>query len=81
MRITLESTRQIVEINGVPCRVWEGTTASGVKVTAFVASVGVDVDDDASEFERELLETPQPRAREDWPGRMVFPSAGKARRN
>lgn len=72
MRITLESTRQIVECNGVECRVWEGTTAAGVKLTAFVARVAVERSDDAREFERDLLETEQPKPIGVWPIRMVF---------
>lgn len=32
MKITIESTTQIVEANGVKCRVWEGVTERGVKV-------------------------------------------------
>jgi hypothetical protein len=73
MKITLESTRQIVECNGVECRVWEGTTAAGVKLTAFIARVAVDRAHDSSQFERELRETSQPRLPlEAWPLRMVL---------
>lgn len=36
MKISIESTTQIVALDGVPARVWEGTTASGVRVQAFI---------------------------------------------
>jgi hypothetical protein len=28
MKITVESTSKIVTFNGIPCRIWEGTSAS-----------------------------------------------------
>lgn len=72
MRIELHSTKQVVELNGVLCRVWEGKTAAGVPLTAFIARVAVERSDDSSEFERELQETTQPRPAGFWPTRMVF---------
>jgi len=72
MRIVLESTGQIVEINGIACRVWEGRTGSGVKLTAFITRVAVDRAHDSSQFERELTETTQPKPTEAWPLRMVL---------
>jgi hypothetical protein len=72
MKITLESTSQIVQLDGVECRVWEGKTASGVPLTAFIARVAVEVGHDASEFQRELAEQAQPRPTEYWPLRMVL---------
>jgi hypothetical protein len=72
MKIELHSTAQIVELNGVHCRVWEGTTAGGIKLTAFIVRVAVERSDDSSEFERELHETTQPRPLGVWPTRMVL---------
>lgn len=72
MKIELQSTAQIVECNGVACRVWEGTTAAGVKLTAFIVRVAVERSDDSRQFERELLETTQPRPLGVWPPRMVL---------
>lgn len=72
MKLELQSTGQIVEMNGVLCRVWEGKAESGVPVTAFIARVAVDRAHDSSQFERELVETSQPRPAESWPARMVF---------
>lgn len=61
MKLTLESTTRIDEVNGVPCRLWQGQTERGVQVHAYIAMVGVDRDDDASELERDLKEHAQPR--------------------
>lgn len=73
MKIELQSTGQIVELDGVLCRVWEGKTAAGVPLTAFIARVAIERTHDASEFARELIESPQPKPAEAWPTRMVFP--------
>jgi hypothetical protein len=61
MRVTLESTTKIVElitINGhtVPARVWEGHTESGIPCHAYVTRIAVARGEDASQFERELVE-------------------------
>jgi len=58
MKITMESTSQLTEINGVPARVWEGKTERGVPVTCFITRVAVQADQDQAEFERELREAP-----------------------
>jgi hypothetical protein len=73
MKIELHSTSQITRINGVECRVWEGRTARGTRITAFVARVAVDEGGDARELERELRAQPQPRPVNPWPARMVVP--------
>lgn len=66
MRITLEPTTKIVElvVNGaaVPARVWEGKTDQGVPMHAYITRVAVAEDQDASAFERELLEQRKPTA-------------------
>lgn len=64
MKITIESTTRIVLVNGVPSRVWQGTTASGVEIGALVTRIGVAILDQAGnvpeEFERELVEHAAP---------------------
>jgi hypothetical protein len=73
MKITLESTGQIVELNGIQARVWQGTTESGVPLTAFIPRVAVHPNYDQSQFERELIEQREPRASGPvWPARMVL---------
>lgn len=54
MRITLESTTKLVEVNGVPARIWEGETESGIPVHAYVTRLAVDEGQNQEDFEREL---------------------------
>ncbi len=74
MKVSLESTTKIVELNGVPARVWEGETDSGIKVHAFVTRIAVSTKDDAGQFERELMECLQPRNPDvqAYPSRLVL---------
>jgi hypothetical protein len=62
MKVTLESTDQFVEVNGITARVWEGHTESGIPVTAIIPRIGCPKDADASQFERELKECATPTA-------------------
>jgi hypothetical protein len=67
MVVTLESSTKIVELKTpegvVPARIWEGTTASGIKVHAFITRIAVvKSNDDTSEFERELRKCRPPSA-------------------
>lgn len=74
MKVTLESTDRVVNINGLPARVWQGTTESGIECHAFVTRIAVHKDLDASQFERELREvTPlRPELVDAIPLRMVL---------
>lgn len=73
MTITIVSTTKTVELNGTPCRVWEGATDTGIKVHAMIALVGVDVGEDQTEFEAELKECRPPSAAvQEIPLRMVL---------
>lgn len=57
MKIILENTSKIVELNGVPARVWEGRTESGIPMHAYITRVALTENAGASaiaEFEREL---------------------------
>jgi hypothetical protein len=60
VRVTLQNTTKVVTVDGVPARIWEGTTDSGIQVIAFVTRVAVAMDADATEFERELLACESP---------------------
>ena len=72
MKMTLESTDQIVDLNGVKCRVWEGTSERGTQVFAFVAQVAVDKDTggDPAELVQDLQENKPPTI--VWPLRMIL---------
>jgi len=73
MQIQLESTTKLVHLNGVPARIWEGHTASGIPVHAYITRIGVDRTEDTSEFEAELIEQRAPRPElEAFPARMVL---------
>ncbi len=56
MTITIQPTGKITNIDGVTCRVWEGTTDRGAKCTLFIHRVAAAADGDTEEFDRELKE-------------------------
>jgi hypothetical protein len=64
LKVTLESTskivRLVVEGREVPARIWEGHTSSGIPCHAYITRIAVAPDQDAAEFERELLEQRRP---------------------
>ena len=60
MRIQIEATDVITTIDGVPCRLWRGFTEKGVECKVFIHRIAVHKDADASQFEAELQEMPQP---------------------
>lgn len=72
MKITIESTTKIVEVDGVPARVWEGKTERGVTVAAFITRV-TPMDGDPAQFEAELLEVRPPSAEMAlFPARLIL---------
>ena len=60
MKITLESTTKIVEMNGVPARVWEGVTDKGIKVHAYITFVACGINENQDEFQQDLKEQKPP---------------------
>lgn len=73
MKLILEPTSKIIEIDGVPCRVWQGHSESGVPCHAHIALIAVNRDADAEDFNRELREVAAPRADVgDLPARMTL---------
>jgi hypothetical protein len=60
MTITIHSTTKIVNLNGLPCRIWEGVSARGLRVHCFIPQIAVDADADTSEFQKELEEHEAP---------------------
>lgn len=83
MKVTLESTTRIVELEVaagvvVPGRIWEGVTESGIRVVALVTRIAAETGngpDTLAEFERELQQCHEPRTRgalEAFPLRMVL---------
>ena len=74
MKITLESTTKIVEVNGgIKCRVWEGRTDSGIPISALIPRIAAVDDGNLAEFEKELREQKAPSvAIEAWPLRLIL---------
>ena len=65
MKVTLESTTKIVHLNGVPARIWEGETESGIPVHVYLTRIAVPEgrdDTDYAQFEIELQECRAPSA-------------------
>jgi hypothetical protein len=73
MKITIESTSKIIEINGVPARVWEGQTESGIAVHCFITRIAVDKENDTAQFDKELQQTKAPTADiQSYPLRIIL---------
>jgi hypothetical protein len=62
MKITIENTNKIVELNGIPARVWEGKTESGITVHAFITRIAAPETADLEQFARELQACKAPSA-------------------
>lgn len=62
MTITVHSTDEIVQVNGVPARIWEGQTERGVKVQCMITRIAVHNSEDSSQFDAELKEQSVPLA-------------------
>lgn len=69
MKVTIYSTNKIVMVkpgplyDGVPARIWEGTTESGIKVHCYITRIAIDKNEpNVEEFEKELLECSEPSA-------------------
>lgn len=74
MKITVQSTDKIVQFNGLPARIWEGHTESGIPVHCYVTRIAAPNDGrDLSQFTRELNEHAAPSAKiQAIPLRMVL---------
>jgi hypothetical protein len=71
--ITLTSTEKIVQVNGVPARIWEGHTDSGIAVHCYVTRIAAPATARLVEFERELQEHAKPSPEvEAIPLRMIL---------
>jgi len=72
MKIELTQTSQITKLNGIPARIWEGKTEKGTAIVAFITRVAVSKDQDASELEKELIESEMPKPKQNWPLSMIL---------
>lgn len=63
MKITIESTSKTVQVNGVPARIWEGQTDSGIAVHCYITRIAAPlVGADLHQFETELQSHAAPSA-------------------
>lgn len=60
MTITVTSTSKIVQLNGVPARIWEGETSSGIRIHCFITRLAVHNKADHQQFQKELTEVVAP---------------------
>lgn len=73
MKVTLQSTTKMVDIDGVPARIWEGTTESGIQVHAFITRIACDKDANQEEFKQELKNClPPSEAIDAYPTKLVL---------
>jgi hypothetical protein len=73
MKVTIESTSKLVEVNGVPARIWEGKTESGIAVHCYITRVAVEPGENEAQFKAELMECRAPsEAIEAIPLRLIL---------
>ena len=61
MKITIENTSKIVQLNNVPARIWEGETDTGIKIHCFITRIAVsDKEQNLEQFEKELNQQKAP---------------------
>lgn len=65
MRLTIEESGQLTDIDGVPVRVWEGKTSGGVHCMVFVHLIAALNASDRDQFDAELEEKLQPAVDND----------------
>lgn len=64
MNVKLHPTTKLVTLNGIPARIWEGATESGIEFHAFITRIAVDKDEpNAEQFAKELQEVAPPSAK------------------
>lgn len=75
MKLTIEPTDQVLEVNGVPARQWEGYAEDGTPVVCLITRVAVPESAGAeahARFARELQEKPPPSASVSFPLRLIL---------
>jgi len=61
VRIVIESTDEVMELDGVPVRAWNGVTQAGIHCRVFIHRIAVPEGVDAGEFDRRLARRAAPR--------------------
>lgn len=60
MKLQIESTPKLTELDGVQVRLWQGKTEEGVECLVFVHRIAVDSNADTTAFERAFKEAGTP---------------------
>lgn len=76
MKLTLQSTDRIVEVDGAPARVWTGTNEDGVPCVAFIRKVAIRRTADSRDFDAELREIAPTRSSEAIVADFLPPTEG-----
>lgn len=75
MKIEIEATWHFENINGQPCRLWRGTSDTGIPVVAFVAMIRTDIEhaseSQVAELDRELRAVKNERHLVSFDNRLV----------
>jgi hypothetical protein len=64
MRLTLEMTNELTNIDGVMCRIWTGHSDTGVPVRVYVHRVAIPLKGTQHPFNIELVEMEPPTEEE-----------------
>lgn len=77
MKITIESTTQIVQVESsdggmIPARVWEGHTESGIFVHCLITRIAAPSTENLEQFDRKLRECRPPEVANVFPLRMIL---------
>ena len=74
MKIIVESTTKVVYLNGIPARIWEGLTESGIKLHCYITRIAIDHKEiRIKEFEEELQKQKTPSSEiEAIPVRLIL---------
>jgi hypothetical protein len=54
VKMIIESSADLTTVDGVPVRLWHGTTEAGIPCLVFVRRIAVALDRDRSAFDAEL---------------------------
>lgn len=60
MKMTIESTDRIVFVDGVPARIWQGTSEGGVDVACAITAIAIPDTADSRQFDAELQQCVPP---------------------
>lgn len=69
MRIQIESTDNLVRLDGTLCRVWDGFTEKGMPCKVFVLRVAMDEQQSTLEADQDLVQVGEPKITTDTGGK------------